>query len=82
MKIDFSNAEFQKDFLCGVYAFLAFSLQETGNDPSQASTKFQEMMGPIIGNRNPEMFPFSQAMPFLYEKVIKYCNDNLQKDEK
>jgi hypothetical protein len=40
-------------------------------------TKYLEMLDPIIGNRNKETAPFSDAIPLMYEKIIKYCNDRI-----
>jgi len=77
MKIDLTDPTFQKDFITSTITFLSFAMQDDSEGPEEIYTKYKEMLKPIIGNRNPENAPFSDAIPLMYEKVIKYCNDRI-----
>lgn len=77
MKIDTTDPAFQKDFITSTITFLSYAMQDESETPDQIYTKYIDMLNPIIGNRNKETSPFSDAIPLMYEKVIKYCHDRI-----
>lgn len=77
MKIDTTDPAFQKDFITSSITFLSFAMQDEITTGDEIYTKYLEMLDPIIGNRNKETAPFSDAIPLMYEKIIKYCNDRI-----
>jgi hypothetical protein len=77
MKIDTTDPAFQKDFITSSITFLSFAMQDEVTTGAEIYTKYLEMLDPIIGNRNKQTAPFSDAIPLMYEKIIKYCNDRI-----
>jgi hypothetical protein len=65
---------FQKDFIGGCLSFIAIAAIVRG-DMRDSEEIFNEMMNPVIGNRNRNTTGFDQIMPEMYKKVIEYCSE-------
>jgi hypothetical protein len=70
---DAHTAKFQKDFIKGCLAFLTIAAMVQG-DERDGEAIFNQMMNPIIGNRNRNRTGFDTVMPELYRKVVEYCS--------
>lgn len=66
--------QFQQDFIRGGLAFLAIAGMVKGDD-RDAEMIFNEMMDPIVGNRNRGKTNFDVVMPELFEKIVAYCSE-------
>jgi hypothetical protein len=71
---------FQKDFIKGCLSFLSIAAIVRG-DMRDAETIFNEMMDPIIGNRDRNRTGFDQIMPEIFMKVIEYCSQAIEISE-
>lgn len=71
---DAFTAKFQKDFIKGSLAFLTIAAMVRGDD-RDGEAIFNEMMNPIVGNRNRNSTGFDTVMPELYRKVVEYCSE-------
>lgn len=72
--IDDSTTRFQRDFIKGCISFLTIAAIVRA-DTRDGETVFNDLMDPIIGNRNRKVTGFDVIMPQIYEKVIEYCNE-------
>lgn len=72
MSPDAYTAKFQRDFIKGCLVFLSIAAMVRGEERDSEAI-FNEMMNPIIGNRNRNRTGFDTVMPELYRKVIDYC---------
>lgn len=66
--------KFQQDFIKGSLAYITIAAMIRG-DERDSETIFNEMMNPIIGNRNRDKTGFDVAMPAMYEKIVAYCQE-------
>jgi len=69
--------KFQEDFIKGALTFITVAAMIRG-DQRDSETIFNEMMNPIIGNRNRDRTGFEEIMPSIYEKIISYCNEAIE----
>lgn len=72
----FKNAlvrKFQNDFIKGCIAFLTIAATIHGDD-RDGQEVFNDMIEPLVGNRNPDSTGFDTIMPELYKKVVDYCS--------
>ena len=68
--------KFQSDFIKGCIAFITIAAT-VRNDDRDGETVFQQMIDPLVGNRNRNGTGFDTIMPELYKKVIEYCSEAL-----
>lgn len=69
--------QFQKDFIVGCLSFLTIAAIVKGDD-RDSETIFNEMMNPVIGNRNRNKTGFDAVMPEIFKKVIEYCSEAVE----
>lgn len=76
-----NNPKFQEDFIGGCITFLSLANM---NDPDAKDSYdiFKEILNPIQGNRNPKNTMFTEHMPMIYEKIIKYCAEKIDMEKK
>jgi hypothetical protein len=77
MPPDDCAAKFQRDFVCGSLTFITIAAMVQG-DTRDPETIFNEMMNPVVGNRNRNRTGFDQVMPEMYRKVIDYCSQAIE----
>lgn len=65
--------KFQNDFIKGCIAFLTIASTVSGDD-RDGQEIFNDMIEPLVGNRDPDTTGFDTIMPDLYKKVIDYCS--------
>lgn len=66
--------QFQTDFIKGSLAYLTIAALVMGDD-RDSETIFNDIMDPIVGNRNRESTTFDTILPQAYEKIIEYCHN-------
>jgi hypothetical protein len=69
-----NTTRFQRDFIKGCISFLTIAAIVRG-ETRDGETLFNELMDPVIGNRNRRSTGFDVVMPQIYEKVIEYCSE-------
>lgn len=69
-----NKKNFEIDFVKGCLAFLTIAATVKGDDRT-ADVIFEDMMNPIVGNRNRDKLTFEYVMPELFKKVTAYCNE-------
>jgi hypothetical protein len=69
--------QFEMDFYRGVRAFVAIANVIRGAERVPVDEVVENMLAPIVGNRNKDKLMLSQVMPELYRKVVDYCSQSL-----
>lgn len=68
--------KFSQDFISGCLSFLLVAMMIRGDSEDQTpEEKLDELMSPLVGNRNKKTTEFLEIMPELYKKVIEYCQE-------
>lgn len=70
---------FKTNFLNGCSAFVYLAMVIKGSKEQNSSKVIQKMIDDIIGNRNKDTIQFSDYIQPLYEKVLEYCKDIIDK---
>lgn len=70
---------FKTNFLNGCSAFVYLAMVIKGCKDQNSSKVIQKMIDDIIGNRNKDTIQFADYIQPLYEKVLEYCKNIVDK---